>query len=67
MLQPLILNEILSKIPKVQFEWEIYFFKRKVYSVEGKDLDIDKKKEAIRDFFSIRVIKDKKSRIYKLF
>lgn len=61
MLQPLILNEILNKIPKVQFEWEIYFFKRKVYSVEGKDLDIDKKKEAIRDFFSIRVIKDKKA------
>ncbi|GAB5045910.1 TldD/PmbA family protein [Thermodesulfovibrio sp. TK110] len=58
-----ILNEILNKIPDIHADWEIYFLKRKIYSVEGKDLDVDKKKDAIKEIFSIRVIKDKKAGI----
>lgn len=55
-----ILNKILEKVPVIQADWEIYFLRRKTYSVEGKDLQVDKKKDATKDFFSIRVIKDKK-------
>lgn len=56
-----ILNEILKKVPPIHADWEIYFLRRKTYSVEGKDLQVDKKKDAIKEFFSIRVIKDKKA------
>lgn len=55
------LDAIFQKIPKIHADWEIYFLKRKTHSVEGKDLKLDKKKDATRDFFSIRVIKDKKA------
>ncbi|WP_353683387.1 TldD/PmbA family protein [Thermodesulfovibrio sp. 3907-1M] len=61
MLQQHILNAILNKIPHIHADWEVYFLRRKIYSVEGKDLDIDKKKNAIKELFSIRVIKDKKA------
>jgi len=55
------LNLIKQKIPSINADWEIYFFNRKTYSVEGKNLEIDKQKDAIRFHFSIRVIKDKKA------
>ncbi|MEN2993901.1 MAG: metallopeptidase TldD-related protein [Thermodesulfovibrio sp.] len=55
------LDLILEKIPKINAEWEIYFLKRNTHSVEGKDLKLDKKKNAKRELFSIRVIKDKKA------
>ncbi len=55
------LDAIFQKIPKIHADWEIYFLKRKTHSVEGKDLKLDKKKDATRNFFSIRVIKDKKA------
>lgn len=56
-----ILNEVIKEIPPSDAQWEIFFLKRKVYSVEGKDLKVDKKKVAAEEFFSIRVIKDKKA------
>ncbi|MGB9711039.1 MAG: TldD/PmbA family protein [Thermodesulfovibrio sp.] len=56
-----ILNEILNKLPHINADWEIYFLRKKIYSAEGKDLDVDKKKNAIKEFFSIRIIKDKKA------
>lgn len=55
------LNEILEKVPAIHADWEIYFVRRKTHLVEGKDLKLDKKKDATREFFSIRVIKDKKA------
>lgn len=55
------LELIFKKIPKSSSEWEIYFLKRKIYSAEGKNLEIDKKKYAQKEVFSIRVIKDKKA------
>ncbi|MDW7972488.1 MAG: TldD/PmbA family protein [Thermodesulfovibrio sp.] len=55
------LDLILEKIPKINADWEIYFLKRNTHSVEGKDLKLDKKKNAKRELFSIRVIKDKKA------
>lgn len=56
-----ILNEVIKEIPEIFAQWEIFFLKRKVYSVEGKDLKVDKKRVASQEFFSIRVIKDKKA------
>jgi len=61
MLQQHILNEVIKEIPQTDAHWEIFFLKRRLYCVEGKDLRIDKKKTASHEFFSIRVIKDKKA------
>lgn len=61
MLEQHILNEITKEIPPSDAQWEIFFLKRRLYSVEGKDLKVDKKKTALQEFFSIRVIKDKKA------
>lgn len=58
MLEQPILNEIIREIPDVNAQWEVYFIKRKIFSVEGKDLEIDRKKNAFKELFSIRVIKD---------
>ncbi|WP_051345868.1 TldD/PmbA family protein [Thermodesulfovibrio yellowstonii] len=55
------LDSVLKKIPDIHADWEIYFLRRKTHSVEGKDSKLDKKKDATREFFSIRVIKDKKA------
>ncbi len=55
-----ILNEILRKIPSLKAHWEIYFLLRKSFSLEGKDFDFDKDKMAVRELFSIRVLKDSK-------
>ncbi len=55
-----ILNEILRKISSIKAHWEIYFLRRKSFSLEGKDFDFDKNKVAVRELFSIRVLKDGK-------
>lgn len=60
-----ILNEqidaIRKKIPSINIEWELYFLRKSTYSVEGNDLEIDKKKEAIKDLYVVRVINDKRA------
>ncbi len=66
MLQPHILNDYIKsihkKIPELKnLQWEIYFLRKKLLSVEGKDLNTDKRKESIKDFFSVRVIKEQKA------
>jgi len=45
------LNLIKQKIPSINADWEIYFSIEKPYSVEGKNLEIDKQKDAIRFHF----------------
>lgn len=50
----------LKEIPQIDAHWEIYFFRRKSFSIEGKDLKVDKQKNAFKENFFIRVIKDKK-------
>lgn len=54
------LNEISRFIPQLNAEWEVYFLRKKSFSVEGKDLTYDKNKVSSKDFFSIRVLKDNK-------
>ncbi len=66
MQQPHILNDyieiIYKKLPEIKnFQWEIYFSGKKSFSVEGKDLNIDKKKNSAKEFFSVRVIKQQKA------
>ncbi len=60
MLQQHILNEINKFIPKINAEWEVYYLRKKSFSIEGKDLTYDKNKISSKDFFSIRVLKDSK-------
>lgn len=60
--QPPILSDLLEavnkKIPSVKAQWELYCLRRKIYNIEGKDLEIERTKHAQRDLFSIRVIDD---------
>lgn len=60
MLQPPILSEILSEVPKVKAQWDIFFLRKNTFSFEGKDLRIEKQKKAHSAKFFIRIIKDKK-------
>ncbi|MCX7988606.1 MAG: TldD/PmbA family protein [Thermodesulfovibrio sp.] len=60
MLQQPILNDIIKFIPKIKAEWEVYYLRKKSFSIEGKDLTYDKNKISSKDFFSIRVLKDNK-------
>jgi len=51
-------GSISQKIPATNAKWEIFALRRKVYAVEGKDLKVNREKNALKDFFAIRVIKN---------
>lgn len=60
MQQQPILNEIANKIPKLSFQWELFFQRKSTYVVEGKDLSLERSKSSKKDLFSVRVISEQR-------
>jgi hypothetical protein len=54
------IKSVLEQIPKVDAQWEVCFIRKKIFSIEGKDLIVEKQRNAFKEIFFVRVIKDKK-------
>lgn len=61
MLEQPILSELYKLVPQINAQWEIYFLRKKSHIIEGKDLEIERKKTSFRTSFSIRVVKDSRA------